>query len=77
MIGKIICGVLSDKISPNLLFSSGLFLSGVFTLLFSQTDNFYLFVLFWFLNGLVQGEFWVYLDAGTEFENKFEVITSN
>ena len=56
MIGKIICGILSDKISPNLLFSSGLFLSGIFTLLFSQTDNFYLYVLFWFLNGLVQGK---------------------
>lgn len=57
-ISKFIGGILSDRISSRLLFSSGLLLSGLSTLLFSSSDSITLFTLLWFCNGLAQGAGW-------------------
>ncbi|CAG2118085.1 unnamed protein product [Medioppia subpectinata] len=57
-ISKFIGGVLSDRLSSRLLFSSGLVVSGVATILFAQSDSIAVFAGLWFLNGLAQGLGW-------------------
>ncbi|RWS25065.1 Glucose-6-phosphate translocase-like protein, partial [Leptotrombidium deliense] len=57
-ISKFLGGVLSDRLSSKLLFSFGLFMSGVVTLLFSTSDSIVLFTALWFLNGFAQGAGW-------------------
>ncbi|KAK2722282.1 glucose-6-phosphate exchanger SLC37A4-like [Artemia franciscana] len=57
-ISKFIGGVLSDKLSPRLLFSAGLLLSGLSCLLFSFSSALPMFVLLWFMNGFAQGAGW-------------------
>lgn len=57
-ISKFLGGILSDSISARLLFSSGLVMSGVVTIAFSQSDCVWLFTLLWFLNGFSQGAGW-------------------
>lgn len=57
-ISKFLGGVLSDKISARLLFSVGLGMSGGTALLFSRTENLYIWALLWFLNGFAQGAGW-------------------
>eukprot|EP00914_Ancora_sagittata_P000335 GHVO01000946.1.p1 GENE.GHVO01000946.1~~GHVO01000946.1.p1 ORF type:complete len:417 (+),score=18.11 GHVO01000946.1:1-1251(+) len=55
---KFLGGVMSDSISSRLLFSVGLFLSGVVTLVFTGFSSAYAFAALWFLQGLVQGGGW-------------------
>lgn len=58
-ISKFLGGVLSDQLSARMLFSTGLVLSGLATLLFgAASDSVLLFSGFWFLNGLAQGCGW-------------------
>ncbi|XP_013419002.1 glucose-6-phosphate exchanger SLC37A4 isoform X1 [Lingula anatina] len=57
-ISKFLAGVLSDRIPPNILFSVGLFFSGVAVTIFSETSQVWLFVGIWFINGLSQGAGW-------------------
>ncbi|XP_076064661.1 glucose-6-phosphate exchanger SLC37A4-like [Oratosquilla oratoria] len=57
-ISKFAGGILSDRISARILFSSGLVLSGISVLLFTLTTNTYLWAALWFLNGLAQGAGW-------------------
>lgn len=58
-ISKFLGGVLSDQLSARMLFSTGLVLSGLATLLFGAASNsVLLFSGFWFLNGLAQGCGW-------------------
>lgn len=57
-ISKFLGGILSDRISSRLLFSTGLILSGVATLAFSSCHSVTAFVALWFLNGFAQGCGW-------------------
>ncbi|XP_077550112.1 glucose-6-phosphate exchanger SLC37A4-like [Haemaphysalis longicornis] len=58
-ISKFMGGVLSDRLSARLLFTVGLVLSGVASVLFGASSNSVaLFSAFWFLNGLAQGCGW-------------------
>lgn len=58
-VSKFLGGLLSDRLSARLLFSTGLVLSGVATLLFGACPNsVVLFSALWFLNGLAQGCGW-------------------
>lgn len=57
-ISKFLGGILSDSCSSRLLFSSGLFLSGLATIAFAQSDSVWLFTFLWFLNGFAQGAGW-------------------
>lgn len=58
-VSKFLGGVLSDRLSARLLFSAGLVLSGLATLLFGACPNSAaLFSALWFLNGLAQGCGW-------------------
>lgn len=57
-ISKFIGGILSDRVSASLLFSSGLVASGIATLLFSNSASVEIFALLWFLNGFSQGCGW-------------------
>uniref|UniRef100_A0A6B0VCY7 Putative glucose-6-phosphate translocase isoform 1 n=1 Tax=Ixodes ricinus TaxID=34613 RepID=A0A6B0VCY7_IXORI len=58
-VSKFLGGVLSDRLSARLLFSAGLVLSGLATLLFGACPNSVaLFSALWFLNGLAQGCGW-------------------
>lgn len=57
-ISKFIGGVLSDRLSSRLLFTSGLLLSGLATLLFANSDSVLLYTILWFVNGLAQGFGW-------------------
>jgi sugar phosphate permease len=58
LIGKFVAGILSDRFSPRLLFSSGLALSALSTAIFSFCSSIPLLIGLWFLNGLAQGAGW-------------------
>lgn len=57
-ISKFVGGILSDKFSAKLLFSSGLIVSGLTTLVFANSSSAAVFSFLWFLNGLAQGCGW-------------------
>lgn len=57
-ISKFLGGIISDKLSSRILFSSGLLISGLAAALFAIVDSVPLFTLAWFLNGLAQGVGW-------------------
>lgn len=58
-ISKFIGGVLSDRLSSRVLFGSGLFFSGLATVLFGlSTNSVLIFSLLWFANGFAQGFGW-------------------
>ncbi|CAG2178541.1 unnamed protein product, partial [Oppiella nova] len=57
-ISKFIGGVLSDRLSSRLLFTTGLLLSGLATILFANSDSIVVFTALWFVNGLAQGFGW-------------------
>ncbi|RWS02953.1 glucose-6-phosphate translocase-like protein [Dinothrombium tinctorium] len=57
-ISKFLGGILSDRISSKSLFSSGLFMSGVVTILFASSNSIPLLTALWFLNGFAQGAGW-------------------
>ncbi|XP_076371133.1 glucose-6-phosphate exchanger SLC37A4-like isoform X1 [Tachypleus tridentatus] len=57
-ISKFLGGILSDRISSKLLFSSGLVLSGIATLGFSGSGSLLAFASLWFVNGFAQGAGW-------------------
>ncbi|CAL4100835.1 unnamed protein product, partial [Meganyctiphanes norvegica] len=57
-ISKFMGGIMSDRVSARLLFSSGLLLSGVACVLFSMTTNPVLWSAMWILNGFAQGAGW-------------------
>lgn len=55
---KFISGVLSDKSNPRFIMSLGLMLTGIFNIFFGFSNTFFLFALFWGLNGWFQGWGW-------------------
>ncbi|GBN55342.1 Glucose-6-phosphate exchanger SLC37A4 [Araneus ventricosus] len=57
-VSKFLAGVLSDRTNPRLLFTAGLLLSGLTTLLFSSSSSLGVFCALWFANGLAQGCGW-------------------
>lgn len=57
-ISKFLGGIISDKLSSRILFSSGLLASGLAAVLFGLSDSVMLFTFAWFLNGLAQGVGW-------------------
>lgn len=57
-ISKFLGGIISDKLSSRVLFSSGLLVSGLAAVLFSSVNSVTLYTLTWFLNGLAQGVGW-------------------
>ncbi|XP_038053488.1 glucose-6-phosphate exchanger SLC37A4-like isoform X2 [Patiria miniata] len=57
-ISKFISGILSDKISARVMFSSGLFLTSVLVLQFTGFRSLQMFMVLWFLNGMAQGGGW-------------------
>lgn len=58
LISKFAGGILSDKLKARTLFGSGLFMSGLATLLFSSFDDLNSQRISWFLCGLAQGMGW-------------------
>ena len=57
-ISKFLGGILSDRISSRLLFTSGLTACGLVTLLFANCSSVGAFACLWFLNGFAQGCGW-------------------
>lgn len=57
-ISKFLGGIISDRLSSRLLFSTGLLISGLAAVFFSLSDSVLLFTFAWFLNGLAQGVGW-------------------
>lgn len=58
-ISKFVGGILSDQLSSRLLFGSGLFFSGLATIVFGlSTDSVLIFSVLWFCNGFAQGVGW-------------------
>lgn len=57
-ISKFLGGIISDRLSSRVLFSSGLLMSGLAAILFAVVDTVPLYALAWFLNGLAQGVGW-------------------
>ena len=57
-LSKVIVGVLSDSLSPKLIFAGGLAISGVLNVAFGYSTSLYSMAFLWFLNGLVQGCGW-------------------
>ncbi|XP_022086900.1 glucose-6-phosphate exchanger SLC37A4-like [Acanthaster planci] len=57
-ISKFVSGVLSDKVSARVLFSSGLFLASLLVLQFTGFQSLQMLMVLWFLNGIAQGGGW-------------------
>lgn len=57
-ISKFLGGIISDRLSSRLLFSVGLFISGLAAVTFATVDSVLLYTIAWFLNGLAQGLGW-------------------
>ena len=57
-IGKFLCGILSDKLSPRKMFATGLFISGVLNALFGTCSTTLWFSILWGMNGFFQGFGW-------------------
>lgn len=55
---KFLSGILGDKSNPRYFMSIGLILTGLFNLLFGMSSVFWVFALFWGLNGWFQGWGW-------------------
>lgn len=55
---KFLSGILGDKSNPRYFMSIGLILTGIFNLLFGMSSVFWVFALFWGLNGWFQGWGW-------------------
>lgn len=58
LISKFLGGILSDKLSSRVLFSTGLIVSGFASFLLSSQNSVAVFTACWFLNGLAQGLGW-------------------
>lgn len=54
-ISKFLSGILGDKSNPRYLMAIGLILTGVFNILFGLSSTWWLFAIFWGLNGWFQG----------------------
>jgi len=57
-ISKFASGVLSDRSNPRYFMAIGLMLTGVFNIFFGLSSSFWMFALFWGLNGWFQGFGW-------------------
>ncbi|XP_060074474.1 glucose-6-phosphate exchanger SLC37A4-like [Ylistrum balloti] len=57
-ISKFVCGILVDIVSPNVLLSGGLILSGFTAICFTTTTSAVMMSVIWFMNGLSQGPGW-------------------
>ncbi|MGR3951926.1 MAG: MFS transporter [Chlamydia sp.] len=57
-ISKFASGILGDKSNPRYFMAFGLFLTGVFNILFGLSSSLFFFALFWGLNGWFQGFGW-------------------
>ena len=57
-ISKFLSGILGDKSNPRYLMAFGLILTGVFNILFGLSSTWWLFAIFWGLNGWFQGWGW-------------------
>lgn len=57
-ISKFLSGILGDKSNPRYLMAIGLILTGIFNILFGLSSTWWLFAIFWGLNGWFQGWGW-------------------
>jgi MFS transporter, OPA family, sugar phosphate sensor protein UhpC len=57
-ISKFASGILSDRSNPRYFMAIGLMLTGVFNIFFGLSSAFWMFALFWGLNGWFQGFGW-------------------
>ena len=57
-ISKFISGVMSDRSNPRFFMAMGLIITGIFNILFGLSSSFWLFALFWGLNGWFQAWGW-------------------
>lgn len=57
-ISKFLGGIISDKLSSRILFSSGLLISGLAAMVFPLMNSVASYTAIWFLNGLAQGVGW-------------------
>ena len=55
-LSKCFAGVIADQFSAHLLYPACLFISSIFCIAFATATQFYQLVLFWSLEGLIQGE---------------------
>lgn len=57
-ISKFVCGILADVVSPKVLLSGGLVISGITAISFTGFNSAVILCIWWFLNGLSQGAGW-------------------
>jgi MFS transporter, OPA family, sugar phosphate sensor protein UhpC len=57
-VSKFASGILSDKCSPRYFMAFGLIMTGILNISFGLSSSFFLFALFWGLNGWFQGFGW-------------------
>ena len=57
-ISKFCCGIIADQSNPRFFMGLGLMATGLFSILFGLSSSLLFFILFWALNGLVQGCGW-------------------
>lgn len=84
-ISKFTSGILSDKISTRILFSSGLFISGVANVLFANNSkSLLIFIIVSFSNGIAQGFGWPsavkflrQFFPANQFATYFSILTSS
>lgn len=57
-VSKFSSGILSDRSNPRYFMAFGLIMTGIFNICFGLSSSFFLFALFWGLNGWFQGFGW-------------------
>ena len=57
-LSKFISGIMSDRSNPRYFMAFGLFMTGVANILFGMSSTFFVFALFWGINGWFQGFGW-------------------
>ena len=57
-IGKFSGGLLSDSLSPRIMFTTGMLLTGIINIVIGFTGNVWLLTFLWSVNGLAQGCGW-------------------
>ncbi|MBS0287905.1 MAG: MFS transporter [Proteobacteria bacterium] len=57
-ISKFVSGVMSDRSNPRFFMATGLMITGILNILFGMSSSFWLFAVFWGLNGWFQAWGW-------------------
>jgi OPA family sugar phosphate sensor protein UhpC-like MFS transporter len=57
-ISKFVCGIIGDRSNPRYFMACGLIMTGILNICFGLSNSLFFFIVFWALNGVLQGCGW-------------------